>query len=353
MLQEALFFVVKVIVFYVGWFLICKLSYVLRGIQVGRIHQRTFRDGRTFTAVEGDLTVALVHKEIYCDDCYFSHGVSLEGRKNPLILDVGGNCGLVSAWVGEHYPTATIHIFEPVPTLVECARRNLAKFGVFVIDDPSNAPVKSPAGSRMILHKVALGEKESKVSFTFEPMTTAGSSLNAESIVKAPKDLEMIAALRAMLYDAVDGESLPRFPTRLICALLNIPYLRVPVFIAIIPLLVMLFLYYAAAGAKKDTFNCTVRPLSAILEEQGLTGKKIDFIKIDVEGGEWDVLKGLSDENWRCIDQMVIEVHDGNDGRIAKVHTILKNRGFKNIVEVDDDLQLHRIFKVSIIYATR
>ena len=341
----------KISLFYAIWFVVCKVYWVLSGRKVGSIHQRKFRDGRTFAAIEGDLSVSLVHKEIYCDKCYFRHGVTLDGRKNPLVVDIGGNCGLFTSWVCENYPTAVVQLIEPAPTLIDVCHKNLAKFGVHIIRNEEDAKKKAPAGTRVTVHRAAIGAEECEVDFTFEPLTTAGSSMKPDAM--EPQKMDITAVVRALLYDAVEGEIIPYTPTRQVCALMTIPYLRHLVFVMIIPFLIMIFVYFASAGAKKEVFKCTVKPLSSILDQQQLTGKKIDMMKIDVEGAEWEVLQGLSDANWRDIDQMVVEVHDGKQGRIAQVKQLLKERGFINIHEEDEDLELHKIVKLSTIFATR
>jgi FkbM family methyltransferase len=53
----------------------------------------------------------------------------------------------------------------------------------------------------------------------------------------------------------------------------------------------------------------------------------IDLLKIDVEGAELDVLRGLADADWPLVAHVVVEVHDV-DGRLADVLGLLRDRGF-------------------------
>lgn len=74
-----------------------------------------------------------------------------------------------------------------------------------------------------------------------------------------------------------------------------------------------------------------------VLLMQGL--ETIDLLKIDVERAEMAVLRGVSDEHWQRIRQVVMEVHDV-DGSLDIVLRLLKTRaGFTNCV-VEQDKQL-------------
>ena len=54
------------------------------------------------------------------------------------------------------------------------------------------------------------------------------------------------------------------------------------------------------------------------------------MLKIDCEGAEWSVLKGIENEHWPLIKTMVIEVHD-IDGRLIRIKELLKEKGFTRL----------------------
>jgi len=62
---------------------------------------------------------------------------------------------------------------------------------------------------------------------------------------------------------------------------------------------------------------------------------KIALLKIDIEGGEYEVIEALSEENWARIDAISIEIH----GRAGKSRAALRNaierRGFPHVSEED------------------
>ena len=67
-----------------------------------------------------------------------------------------------------------------------------------------------------------------------------------------------------------------------------------------------------------------VRRLSSFLT----AGERVDLVKVDVEGAELDVLRGVDPGQWASIDRLVLEVQD-LDGRLAEVDALLRARGFE------------------------
>ena len=57
---------------------------------------------------------------------------------------------------------------------------------------------------------------------------------------------------------------------------------------------------------------------------------RIDLLKIDCEGAEWEVLMGIQAADWPKIQQVVVEVHD-HDGRAEQVRALLQGHGFSRI----------------------
>jgi hypothetical protein len=72
-------------------------------------------------------------------------------------------------------------------------------------------------------------------------------------------------------------------------------------------------------------FECAMTTLSAVVDQHDVS--RIDLLKVDVEGAELDVLRGIDDEHWPLIQQVVLEGHDQN-GELDAIKNILDRQGF-------------------------
>jgi FkbM family methyltransferase len=96
---------------------------------------------------------------------------------------------------------------------------------------------------------------------------------------------------------------------------------------------------------------------SAIIAEHAL--EQVDFLKVDVEGAEFDILFDCSDETFAKIRHLVIEYHDFEGGKRSHLDLVnlLNLHGFKVVVEKGIFPQPHwfgtRIIKIGIIKAWR
>ncbi len=79
-------------------------------------------------------------------------------------------------------------------------------------------------------------------------------------------------------------------------------------------------------------------------------GRDVDLLKIDVEGAELDVLRGIDDEHWPLIQHVVLEAQDLG-GRLAAIRTLLAGRGFT--VDVQPAPMIPAAVKTFVVRATR
>jgi hypothetical protein len=77
---------------------------------------------------------------------------------------------------------------------------------------------------------------------------------------------------------------------------------------------------------------------------------QIDLLKIDCEGAEEEALLGLTEDHWKAVDQVVVEVHD-IDGRLARIEALLLQHGLTEIVTEKEEALVHT--KLSNVYAHR
>ena len=76
------------------------------------------------------------------------------------------------------------------------------------------------------------------------------------------------------------------------------------------------------AGREEVEVEVTTVPL--LLQRAGLT--RVDLLKVDVEGWEEAVLRGMDAAAWAGVRQLVAEVHD-RDGARARVDALLRGAG--------------------------
>lgn len=187
-----------------------------------------------------------------------------------FVVDVGGNVGLFSLFVKRECPDATVIAFEPVPELADAFQRNLALHGV----------------RGVTVREVALGATvEDDALFTYYPRLPGNST-------RYPEQKDVQRDVMAALSDAEWAER-------------------------------------AFVGRE---FTVPVRRLSDLLAEHGVTDR-IDLVKVDVEGAELDVLRGIDDADWPRIDRLAMEVQD-RDGRLAQIEDLLRDKGFTITVEL-------------------
>lgn len=81
--------------------------------------------------------------------------------------------------------------------------------------------------------------------------------------------------------------------------------------------------------------ECRLGTLDDALKEHSLTPQSIDLLKVDVEGMELEVLKGIPDHWWPKIQQAVVEVHD-LESRLQQISKLFAANDFKVKVYNDD-----------------
>lgn len=85
-----------------------------------------------------------------------------------------------------------------------------------------------------------------------------------------------------------------------------------------------LFRTFLSYMTQSEKVTCQIRTLSSVIEGSNIA--HIHLLKVDVEGAEMDVLRGIQESHWARIDQVVLEAE--NFAMVDEIRTFLGSRGF-------------------------
>jgi FkbM family methyltransferase len=245
---------------------------------------------------------------------YFEHGMSV--WPGMTAIDAGANVGLFSLELLQRCGgDARLLAFEPMPASFAHLERNVRELF---------------PESQVRCFRAALGAEQRETTVYFRPRAPVLSSIRADSVV--PDWGAHADALLAPNPPPEFRDVLPDRARRLPRAVLR-------------PLLI-------AAGRwmhrKVEPLPCTITTLSRVIEDERL--ESVDFLKIDVEGAELELLNGIETRHWPLIQALVAEVHDV-DGRLAHMRAMLEREGFAEISTEQDWVNLGT--DVFMLYARR
>lgn len=241
----------------------------------------TLPNGKTIFCLQ-KREVDLMYREV---KEYANHGIQI--RENDTVFDVGANIGMFTLWIYDRFgPGIRVMAFEPISPVFEVLAMNIAHHRL------DNAEV----------FPIGLSEQTGERKFSYFP--------------RAP----LISTAYPVAWKEELGAAM----------LHNSGQLPPPVkWLAFLPqrlrawLIKQLFSYLHS-----EVMVCPVRTLSDIIRDRNIA--RIDLLKIDVEKSELDVLRGIDDDHWEKIRQIVVEIHDV-DNRVKAVTGMLRDRGFRHV----------------------
>jgi FkbM family methyltransferase len=217
-----------------------------------------------------------VYNEIFIDGDYDM----LLPKNNWVIFDIGSNIGLYSLYLNDNYSNLNIHTFEPIKQLYTYQQNNI------------NNNLKN--NNKIFINNFGLGEKNNNTVINYYPYADGLSTINndmdnkKENILKTKcKNTGIFNYFCNKLYSSVlyNDKIFTNFKE-------NIKIIRMSEYI------------------------------------NNLNIKKIDLIKIDVEGYELNVLQGINKEQFKFINYFIIEVENYNKSNLNDIILLLKDNNF-------------------------
>ena len=228
---------------------------------------------------------------------YFRHGIDV--RDGDVVFDVGANIGLFGLWVLQMgHRDVSVYSFEPIPRTFQALQANAQRHG----------------GERWRVFNCGLSNRAGSASFGYHAHATLWSSPYPDN---SPEEWELLRGAMLRNLDAYPPTIrwLRWLPGPLRAPLLNWGLRRA--------------FHYRAV-------QCALRTLSDVVQSERVT--RIDLLKIDVQRGEMDVLEGIADDDWARIGQVVIEIHDLNEGRVERACALLKRHGFDALAQEQEPM---------------
>ncbi|KAJ3492772.1 hypothetical protein NLG97_g5157 [Lecanicillium saksenae] len=180
-----------------------------------------------------------------------------------VIVDVGANIGLFTVYMKKKYPDCKLLAFEPAPDTFRVLTENVALHKLEGVET----------------FQLALGAEASTGSLTFFPNLPGNSTLVPEE--------------KKRFQDLLGAEVGTNFTGKMF--------------------------------GDADKVEVAIKRLSDILGAHKFD--VIDLLKVDVEGAELSVFKGINDDHWGMIQNIVLETCDLSSEKDA-LKELLKAKGF-------------------------
>ena len=238
-------------------------------------------DGLTFEYLDAD-EAAFLYEEIFTRRSYLRHGVHIDKAGSPVILDAGANIGLFGLLCLRENPAARIFAVEPSPAAFGCLERNLG------------ANSAGAACAQVLLREAPSAMGHSLHCYPDAPGESTCNPVERRQQRSRLRDHVRRSAAAGTSPAAAGAEA-------------------------------------AAAAAASTVTVVPATTVSHLLASWGLCA--VDLLKIDVEGDELSVLRGIASSDWPRIRQVTCEVHDVH-GRLARVLGLLRRHGMRATCEL-------------------
>ena len=240
---------------------------------------------------------------------YVKHGLTL--NPGAVIFDVGANIGIFSLWAySQCGGDITAYAFEPIPATFEMLDANF----------------KQIDAQHLKAFPFGLSNSRGEVTFAYYPNATFASTAYPDS---AQADHDLTTTLL--------GRSLHQLPTPLSLIRYLPSFMRQPI-IGIL----------ARYINQRQSITCELQTISEVIRSHQI--ERIDFLKIDAEKSELNVLKGIENSDWGKIQQVFAEVHN-RDGRVETICDLLRAHQFRTVIH--EQVPFFADTDIHAVYASR
>ena len=228
--------------------------------------------------------------EIFYLNAYLSDFLTL--NPGSIILDVGANIGIFALFaLKKCNEDAFVHCFEPIPSTFQYLENNLALYK-----------------DNVCLHNTGISNVLEDCYIDFTLFGNANTTATYRPMDKLISNYNPLLNYNTLLSIASIHNK------KLYYKLKFLPFMRN---------------YLIKKNYQKKTaetiVNCKLTSLGSFIENNKFT--HIDFLKIDVEGSEVDVIKSIHPKQFPIIKQLSIEVHD-IENRVERLANYLRKQGY-------------------------
>jgi L-glutamate---[L-glutamyl-carrier protein] ligase len=196
-----------------------------------------------------------------------------ELRAGDTVVDIGANIGMFALWAEPQIPRGRLICIEPNPRVLECLRLNISRNGL----------------NNVAVVPVAAGATDGTMELVCHP---GWEALAYSTAVDAPWFFNKSRAGRVVRW------------------------------------MMQRLLRQSHQTAAQKPFAVPQMPLARIMDEHAVT--TIDFLKVDCEGSEYEILRSLDAAHWARIERIVIEYHEfGRDRSHRELVRLLEDNGFE------------------------
>ena len=232
---------------------------------------------------------AILH-EICDDQLYLQAGVSISA--GDVVVDIGANIGVFTLYAAKQ--GAQVHAYEPMPPTYAVLQQNVDAHGLGRLVHTRNIGLSDRAEEKMMFHYLNLSVCD---AWTAQDKLFDHLTENWETTLEI---LENADPNRCNAIRRLESQSQQQAAVHE---------------------------WIKKVSTSSVQIKCKFDTLSGVISQENI--RTIDLLKLDAELADWEILDGVTAQDWQRIRQLSMEVHMGYD--VVPISHFLKNRGFKHV----------------------